>query len=369
MSEIRIIFQQIQHNLNNTVVNSPLTQQLIDTLRVGQNLTAQLFISDKQFWLIIDGVKLAIPKETVEQWQLVENQNIILKVKSLANPVELQIIKNAIQTSQRSNTALVDQAPASTKQELYSTKAAKVIEATVTSSIITKQPNIPNKSHTRLMANSSLVKIDTNVAAKPILSGKTNDNSISKQITSREKIQPSVTLQTSKSNQSKSKGSNSPLTQQNIKEKVKTTIATKSAGKLPNAKISDSIQNIIFASKKVISENNLQQTSSQKVSTNINSKVGAEPTITKPQSINNSQTLKIEQPEAKLTPLSVIKEPIKSNTKSTASSIVTNVNQTVVNNQASVSTQKMKFEIPVILPDKERFPLLADKLVAAFSQI
>ncbi|MCP3674669.1 MAG: flagellar hook-length control protein FliK, partial [Gammaproteobacteria bacterium] len=46
-----------------------------------------------------------------------------------------------------------------------------------------------------------------------------------------------------------------------------------------------------------------------------------------------------------------------------------NVNQTVVNNQASVSTQKMKFEIPVILPDKERFPLLADKLVAAFSQI
>ena len=124
MSEIRIIFQQVQQILNNTVVNSPLSQQLIDTLRVGQNLTAQLVISDKQSWLIIDGVKLSIPKETAEQWQLVENQNIKLKVKSLANPVELQIIKSTVQTSRQLNTALVDQPTTQTKQELSSTQAA-----------------------------------------------------------------------------------------------------------------------------------------------------------------------------------------------------------------------------------------------------
>ncbi len=391
MSEIRILFQQVQQSLNNTVVNSPLSQQLIDTLRVGQNLMTQLVISDKQFWLIIDGVKLSIPKETAEQWQLVENQNIKLKVKSLSNPIELQIIKSAGQTSRYSNATLVDQLSASTKQELSSTQAAKVIESTVTSSIITKQPNIPNKSHARLMESNPLLKdiakdtskdtvkdVDKGIErkkqssdlAKTIPSSKTNDIPISKLLISRTNIQPNVSLRTSRQNESKSKDLTTPLAQQNTKIQAETIVSTKSTDKLPDGKMSESIQNIISASKTVITNNTEQHKRTimpeQTISQKLNSKNSTEPALSKSQSINTSQPLKIEQPEAKLVPLSVIKEPIKNNTKSTVSN---NINQAVTNNQTSTPIQKMKFEIPVNLPDKERFPLLADKLAATFSQI
>ena len=396
MSEIRIIFQQLQQSLQNTVVNSSLSQQLIDTLRVGQNLTAQLVISDKQFWLIIDGVKLSIPKETAEQWQLLENQSIKLKVKSLSSPVELQIIKNPVQSSSPSNSALPNQSTTPVKQELNSKQVAKIIETATTPSIIAKQSIIANKPHTRLIESNHLLKdIDgskinkqASDLAKPISSDKSIDVPIVKNQPSRKIALPAVTPKTSEINPSKSKESTPTTTYQNTKSQVETSVSSNPRDRVVNSKVSESMQSLISASKKVISQNDsllpvtktvipnnpethkvtlkLDQTSNQPTSSNINSKIITDSALIKSPSINVSQPLKIEQPEAKVVSLSTIQEPIKSNTKS---AVLNSASQGIKNNQQSASTQKLKFEIPVILPDKERFPLLADKLVAAFTQI
>jgi len=109
MSEIRIIHQHIQQSLNNSVTQSGAVDKLIDNIRVGQVLDAQLVKLENKYWLIIESVKLPISKEVVEQMGLKANQTIQMKVRSTTGPVELQIIKDnkqkppAIQSSRLIN--------------------------------------------------------------------------------------------------------------------------------------------------------------------------------------------------------------------------------------------------------------------------
>ncbi|RLA00358.1 MAG: hypothetical protein DRQ47_09620, partial [Gammaproteobacteria bacterium] len=98
MSEILIIAQQSLQLPNNGVVQSSITDQFVDSLRVGQTLIAQLLIIKDKYYLQVDGAKIAIPKEMVKQWQLQQNQTIRLKVRSLDTPVQLQIVDKPIQS-------------------------------------------------------------------------------------------------------------------------------------------------------------------------------------------------------------------------------------------------------------------------------
>ncbi|MFT5519720.1 MAG: hypothetical protein ACI9IA_000304 [Enterobacterales bacterium] len=96
MPEVLIIHNQIQQSSTNTVVQSHLADQFVENLRVGQNLKAQLVVIENKYWLVTEDYRIAIPKETVEQWNLVNNQTVKLKITSLANPLELQLVNKPL---------------------------------------------------------------------------------------------------------------------------------------------------------------------------------------------------------------------------------------------------------------------------------
>jgi len=93
MSEIRIIHQQIQLSLEQSLTQSRVTDKFVANLTLGQNLNAQIVKLDNKYYLMIENIKLPVAKETIEQMGLKENQLIRMKVKSVSDPVELQIIK------------------------------------------------------------------------------------------------------------------------------------------------------------------------------------------------------------------------------------------------------------------------------------
>ncbi len=94
MSEIRITFQSTPKTQTKTVVGSVESQQFIEHLRVGEVLNAQLKLVDGKYYLQIKNTELLISELDVKQWQLKEHQFVKLKVKSLTGATELQIIPN-----------------------------------------------------------------------------------------------------------------------------------------------------------------------------------------------------------------------------------------------------------------------------------
>jgi len=160
MSEIRIIHHQAQQLQSNTVVPSKQTEQFVENLRIGQNLNAKLLLIDNKHWLVVEGIKIFIPKETVEQWNLQENQMIKLKVKSVSDPVELQIINNKSSNKESPKTTATTQT-VNTEQHLKS-DSSQIIKQTAKQSIeqpVNKQPLI-DETTTPLNKNIKTEKVD-----------------------------------------------------------------------------------------------------------------------------------------------------------------------------------------------------------------
>jgi len=334
MSEILIINNQIQTSSAAIAVQSQLADQFAELLRLGQILKAQLVVMDNTFWLVTENYKIAIPRETVEQWNLVDNQPVKLKVISLTNPLQLQLLSNK-QTglspgSQILPLSQLDLALPSTKHSLVSDKALinsndqkpdsnaskllQLMNNILPASNLTKS-NLENESTTKLVNKTSdLAQLPLN-QVKPIAAAVTEAIEIPQGTRLNHAQKNSMPIQ--------------PVIDNTVSDKTKST----------SAKDSNSL--------------NLQSSSVQAFS------LQAAPS--QPRSIQTTQSIQSSTNQQAL-------PSTQSAIQSSAIQPELTANQLESNKKSSrvASLEAMKFEIPISLPDKERFPLLSDIMTTTY---
>jgi len=327
MSEIRIIHQQIQRSLDNSVTHPRATDKFIENLRVGQVLEAQLVKVDNKYWLMIESIKLPIRKEIVVQLGLQENQAIRMKVRSKAEPVELQIIKtkskNAEQAKQPAiiNSRLVagqNQTNVSGRNNSSIATNAGANTGVVAGNKVVQQEQSTRTNSEGKQLKNNLTAADKNNADKLIHEAR---KFLSKTIaapilSSAESTKPDVAASTKASTthgntaKAKSNGTINPKTgvtpSQSTGQQSKTTVASNNA-------ISDSMRNLISQSRansvitaKAVIQN--EQSTTTKLNT-VNPNLIQQPTT------------KAVQPETKanLNTMRAVATPIKSEQAATKS--------------------------------------------------
>ena len=154
MSEIRIINQVIHQSLDHKI-KSAMTDDFVRNLRIGEVVNAKLIISENKHWLVLESIKIFIPEETVEQWKFEESQSIKLKVTSLKEPIELQIIDNKV--IPKDSEKEIDKAQTS----VVSNDAEKLILE------VRKYINKPEASKTPIASDSPLIQTKKIVNEQP----------------------------------------------------------------------------------------------------------------------------------------------------------------------------------------------------------
>lgn len=395
MSEIRIIHQQTLQTPEQSAVRSQLSDQFVENLRTGQVLTARLVSMEGKYWLIVEDFKLAIPEEKVQQWQLREDQAIKLKVKSLSEPVELQIIKKP-EVSQATKTindplqkqptllqTMTDQATKAKTDNLPENKAAP------------QQPITKDgaEAQTKIKHNAEKLILEVrNYFNKNIL---TTDNQGKSTSTDNQ-------ITKSGSQQTPDAGRSTASTEQPATAKI-TQRSLLSAGSMGTAALLSS------STEKATPENRTNQANPDSVAKSIPKSDSGQPTASAPKDGENKQLnspantdltnlLKsnkttVENKVTAQTPLqqgtrsssenqqlkiavptdsgATGKPDVAVNIKSPQAAAVLPANVRPAVDPATSSAakvEKINFEIMASLPDKERFPLLSEKLIAAYQR-
>jgi len=410
MSEIRIIHQQIQLSLEHSVAQSSVTDKFIDNLKIGQVLNAQLVHLDNKYWLMIESIKLPVSRDTVEQMELKENQVIKMRVRSTADPVELKIVKNKTpDTSQANPASMVDsdnKRPVATTNTQTATNNQTGKPPQSTTDIPDKQPvnDKINVDKLILEARKYLSKemILPEVIKPDALKTTIPDPRISSVIKQSGKLSGIV---------EKAVGTQIPLSPNTVKpaenpQKIEApgtkrtsellgnlisqsrTVATESINKTESAAIrSTNVENNQTSSAKLqdMALNKTEQAvkSAEQLSTHLkNITAKAVPASTE-QIVPKIVSAPGEQVAAKATPVSIEQilpkatpvsadqvSPKAASVKPTSSSASSGAADGIVNASQGAPVQKsLKFEIPVTMPDSNKFPLLSEKMDTAFQRL
>jgi len=432
MSEIRIIHQQIQRSLDNSVTHPRATDKFIENLRVGQVLEAQLVKVDNKYWLMIESIKLPIRKEIVVQLGLQENQAIRMKVRSKAEPVELQIIKtkskNAEQAKQPAiiNSRLVagqNQTNVSGRNNSSIATNAGANTGVVAGNKVVQQEQSTRTNSEGKQLKNNLTAADKNNADKLIHEAR---KFLSKTIaapilSSAESTKPDVAASTKASTthgntaKAKSNGTINPKTgvtpSQSTGQQSKTTVASNNA-------ISDSMRNLISQSRansvitakaviqneqstttklNTVNPNLIQQPTTKAVQpetkANLNTMRAVATPIKSEQAATKSEqsTGKAEQSTIKAEQTAVKGEKHINRTEQVAlkgEQVVTKQKTTTGKNDSKahlstpgtssnrvmpenkpINLERAKLEVSVNLPDKDKFPLLSEKLAHAYQRL
>jgi len=420
MSQIRIIHQQQQQLQSSAVIPAQTTDQFVENLRVGQTLSAKLVLIENKHWLVVEGTKIFIPKETLEQWNLQENKPIKLKVRSLAAPVELQIINKPVNREQV--TLLKSEIPTDALQstkKVTSDVVQTTSKASGTNEAILKpeQPTTDNKIkisnvdaekiilEARKYLNKSVpAQNSSGVDNKTVMIKAENDglsSIIHKKLIQPESAQINI-------HREFSKASTTAIPTARVTTPTTPTTNSTSAPQLPSTAATSTLtttQPTGITNEKVVNSNVANSSVSttelplNKLSLNMQ------------KALNNHQTSGLVDAEIKQPP-STEQQKIKSLINNTPDPVNKTINtdklinpniqiktnqQSLFNNTALTSTKaqqlsgqvakpdstsiiqntqssqqkagkSLKFEIPVILPDKERFPMLSEKITTAFDR-
>ena len=354
MSEIRIINQIIHQSVAHKV-KSAITEDLVKSLRVGEILNAKLVYSENKHWLVLENIKIFIPSETVEQWNFQEKQTIKLRVNSLKEPIELQIVNNKTTVKEPPKVPLNESAK--TQSTLIANEAEKLILE------VRKYINKPDI----LLAKADVIKATESLPAiKPEQTTIRNAENLKNTVNIE-----SPTIQNKQTIQSNSTAHiNEKLVVDNIQHKA-------AAGKTTADNISQQIQRVISNSKSYITE----QQNKTSITTDRNLTLN---TDTPKTDISVKQSLlKAEVVNTDITKASVIPKQTDDANKNIINNKIVNqppiaqTNQTAKLNVAtedkpqqlnSKQQQQIKFEVPALLPDKDRFPLLAEKINTAYER-
>ncbi len=393
MSEIRIIHQQIQLSLEQSLTQSRVTDKFVENLNVGQILKAQIVKLDNKFWLMIENIKLPVARENIEQMGLKENQLIRMRVKSISNPVELQIVKNkAVLTEQikssanigsnsKHTLANIKQQPASGNQTTGASDSIKVnvspdkmvvADKTNVEKLILEARKYLSKDLVSPTKNSSTIQTQTPEIIKKI-TGDTIGNQ-----------RPSL-LETGKSNEiqlktgipgnnrtsealrnliSQSRTVNSDHT--NKIEQSSTTTSKQDQGKTPlKPSALQSVAGNIRSDQAIIKQSG--SSASEKPAINTSEQIArkSEQLSTNAGNVTTKTTVATEQLTNK--PAAISTGQVT--TKATESNPTITSEVTINSKQKSTSSKKLKLEIPVTMPDKQKFPLLSEKMQTAFQRL
>lgn len=415
MSEIRIIHQQIQLNLEHTVTQSSVTDKFVENLKVGQQITAQLVHLDNKYWLMIESIKLPVSRDTVEQMELKDNQVIRMRVRSTAEPVELQIVKNKPANSTQTNSATLldtnskNPAITSGQQQLTTNQTGKPKPSTTevpdklpatekvnvdklileARKFLSKDMLSPDKSaKTQTPASENTIKSADNTQKAETPATKRKSDFIGNLISQ------SRTVTTENSNKGKAtatKYANAEKNQINTAKSAESSVNKHDQVGRIAEKPSSNLQNITAKLAPVSADQTTAKTlsvsgdqiapkaattSTQQVSSK-GTPVSAEHVAAKTVSVSGDQvsaritTKSTEQVSTKATPVSpqqIVQKSVsvKSTDSSVSSVIVDGVSNTT---KTAPSQKRMKLEIPVTMPDSHKFPLLSEKMDTAFQRL
>jgi len=453
MSEIRIIHQQIQRSLDNSVTHPRATDKFIENLRVGQVLEAQLVKVDNKYWLMIESIKLPIRKEIVVQLGLQENQAIRMKVRSKAEPVELQIIKTKSKNAEQAKQpAIINSRQVAGQNQTnvsgrnnssIATNAGANTGVVAGNKVVQQEQSTRTNSEGKQLKNN-LTAADKNNADKLIHEAR---KFLSKTIaapilSSAESTKPDVAASTKASTthgntaKAKSNGTINPKTgvtpSQSTGQQSKTTVASNNA-------ISDSMRNLISQSRansvitakaviqneqstttklNTVNPNLIQQPTTKAVQpetkANLNTMRAVATPIKSEQAATKSEqstgkaeqstikaerstikaeqsTIKAEQSTIKAEQTAVKGEKHINRTEQVAlkgEQVVTKQKTTTGKNDSKahlstpgtssnrvmpenkpINLERAKLEVSVNLPDKDKFPLLSEKLAHAYQRL
>ncbi len=377
MSEIRIIHQQIQLSLEHSLTQSRVIDKLVENLKIGQILNAQIVKLDNKFWLMIENIKLPVARETIEQMELKENQLIRMRVKSISDPVELQIVKQkAVLTNQSKSSAItgstskpafanINQQPASGIQTTGGSDSNKE-NASPEKTVVTDKINV-----------DKLILEARKYLSKDLVSPTKNTHTIQKQALPQS--------ETGKSNEIHSKtgipsNSRTSETLQNVITQSRTVNNVNANKTEPNpATVSKQDQGTAplksFALQSEASNIRPDQAIKKqsgsatvvKPALNTSGQVApkSEQLSTNPGNVTSKTAVTTEQ----LTIRSATKSTGQVSTKATESNPIITSEVASNRKQESISSKKMKLEIPVTMPDSQKFPLLSEKMQTAFQRL
>jgi len=385
MSEIRIIHHQIQLNLEHTVAQSSVTDKFVDNLKVGQVLNAQLVHLDNKYWLMIESIKLPVSRDTVVQMGLKENQVIRMRVRSTAEPVELQIVKNKTPDRNQTNPASVvgtdNKRPTTTnQQQVRSNQTGKSSHSTAEAP--DKQPvnDKVNVDKLILEARKYLSKemVLPDVIKPDALKTTIPNPQINTVIKQSGKLSGIV---------DKTVGTQTPFSPNTIKpgdNPQKTEV--------PDTKRTSQLLGNLISQSRTVARENINKTESAAIRTT-NAENNQTSTAKLPemalnkteQAVKSAEQLSTnlknitakavpateKQVTAKAAPVSAEQaSPKAASVKTTSSSVSPGAVDGIVNTtQAAHSQTKLKLEIPVTMPDSHKFPLLSEKMDTAFQRL
>ncbi len=374
MSEIRIIHQQIQQSLDTSAIQLKTAEQFIDNLRVGQILNAQLVKLDNKFWLLIENIKLFIPKETVELLGLRENQSIRIKVRTIADPVELQIVKTKLKNTEQLKTLTNNTSEKIIKQSPINTlKKSSITKNIDADKLILEARKFLNKTitATQSQVTQTSLKVPINTDSdniKPRQLAKSGEITLQTKSIKTASEQPALLpLPNRSSANNKSIETLSHLISQSrviatetIPDLQQKSLAAKTVSKIeqtgvlhkskvkPEQVIKNSFksgQGTVKTEQLFIKPANVKAN----VMANVTSKDSQVNVKSSSQSVNHADKV---VPKAQLIHQDYSNNRINSNSKTTKPPLET-----------------MKLDIAVNLPDKDKFPLLSEKIDLAYRRL